>query len=81
MMILYEGTEPGGPYKLKVKARRLRKVRFNDLITPLPIPLDIPYGVLIEADRPVIVQFSRLDTSAMRHAITGGMAYPVEESD
>lgn len=62
--VFYADREPVGPYRLAVKARRLRVVRFNDLIDPLPIPLDTDFSAVVRADRPVVVQFTRFHSSA-----------------
>ena len=63
LTIYYEDREPVGPYPLKVPAQRVRHVRFNDLIDPLPIPLGLPYAFVMRSTMPVIVQFSRAITA------------------
>jgi hypothetical protein len=60
---------------LTVASRRIRKIRFNDLINPLPIPLDKPFGFLIISDVEVLIQFSRADTS--QRALTGFCVTPL----
>lgn len=76
LTIYYEEHEPVGPYPLKVAARRVRHVRFNDLIDPQALPLDTPYAVLLVADHPVVVQFTRRDTSQAANSIATTLAYP-----
>ena len=44
-----------------------------------PIPRDTPYAALVESDTPIVVQYSRLDTSAVEMALMTTIAYPVEE--
>ena len=63
LTIYYQHTSPVTDYELIVKAHRVRKIRLNDIIDPLPIPLDEPYGFLLESDTPVVVQFSRMMTA------------------
>lgn len=63
LMIYFEDQDPKGPYKIDVKAQRVRHFRLNDLIDPEAIPLQVPYGCVITSDFPIIVQFGRLDTS------------------
>lgn len=70
--------DPIGPFPLTVGARRVRQVRFNDLIDPQAIPLDMDYAGLIESNIPVIVQFSRLDSSQAENAIASTMAFPLD---
>lgn len=43
------------------------------------IPRDVPYAVLVESTTPLVVQYSRLDTSAAEMALMTTIAYPVEE--
>jgi len=61
--IFYENAASVIFRTIEVKARRLRKVRFNDLIDPLPVPLDTPFGFILTSDIEVIVQFSRMNTA------------------
>lgn len=75
LTIYYEDHEPVGPYPLKVAAQRVRHVRFNDLIDPQALPLDTPYAVVVVADHPVVVQFTRRDTSQAANAIATTLAY------
>jgi hypothetical protein len=61
--IYYENEEPVEDHEITVAARRIRKIRFNDLINPLPVPLDKPFGFILRSDVTVVVQFSRMNTS------------------
>lgn len=76
LTLYYEDREPVGPYPLRVAAQRVRHVRFNDLIDPQALPLDTPYAALIVADHPVVVQFTRRDTSQQANAIATTLAFP-----
>jgi hypothetical protein len=75
LTIYYEDHEPVGPYPLKVAAQRVRHVRFNDLIDPQALPLDTPYAALLIADHPVVVQFTRRDTSQAANALATTLAF------
>jgi hypothetical protein len=66
--IVYEDDRPVKDHAIKVLDRRIRKIKFNDLIDPLPIPLDKPFGFILTSDVNVIVQFTRMDTSSRQHA-------------
>jgi hypothetical protein len=68
LKIFYEDSDPVQEYKITVKARRVRKIRVNDLIDPFPVPLDTPYGFVVESSTKVIIQFSRMDTSSREAA-------------
>jgi hypothetical protein len=74
--IYYADREPVGPYPLVVAARRVRQVRFNDLIDPSAMPLGTDYAAVVASDVPVTVQFTRLDTRQEALAIASVMAFP-----
>jgi hypothetical protein len=74
--VYYGNRDPAGPYELLVLAQRVMAVRFNDLINPEAIPLDEPYACVIESTVPVVVQFTRQDTSQAANAMTTTMAFP-----
>jgi hypothetical protein len=78
IMLYYEDREPVGPYPLDVAARRVRHVRFNDLIDPAAMPLGTPYAAVVRSDAPVVVQFTRVDTRQAALAIATTMALPVD---
>ena len=73
--VLYERHSPVGFYRLTIAARRVRVFRVNDLIFPEAVRLDEPYGLLMESDYPVVVQFTRQDTRQMANAGMMDMAY------
>lgn len=75
LTLFYSDREPVGPYKLTVAARRVRHVRFNDLIDPEAMPLDTDYGSVIHSDVPLVVQFTRQDTSQAANAILSVMGF------
>ena len=62
--IYYASREPSLPYEVIVAARRMRNIRFNDLIDPEAIPLETDFACIAVSDVPVIVGFSKVDTSS-----------------
>jgi hypothetical protein len=72
--VYYEDRNLVDGYELLVMSQRARKIRINDLINPLPVPLDTPYSFLLESDVPVIVQFSRMITA--QRALSGIIVTP-----
>ena len=80
LTIFYTDRDPIGPYTLTVGARRVRSVRCNDLIDPEAMPLGVDYGVLVESNVPVVVHFSRIDTSQPALAMLGVTPIPADGS-
>lgn len=74
--VYYEDREPAGPYRMVVPAQRTRHFRFNDLTDPEPIPRDTPYSSVIEADGPIVVQHTRLDSRQEANALLSTIAFP-----
>ena len=77
--LYYENREPAGPYRFTVGPRRTRHLRFNEFSDPEPVPKETPYSSVIEADVPVVVQHTRLDSRQAENAVMTTVAYPAEE--
>ncbi|MDX1162224.1 sensory rhodopsin transducer [Sinorhizobium medicae] len=73
--LFFSDREPAGPFRFTVAARRTVHLRFNDLDDPESVPRDTPYASLIEADTPVVVQQTRLDSRQPNHALLSTIAY------
>jgi hypothetical protein len=73
--VFFSDREPVGPYQLTVPARRTKHVRFNELKDPEPIPTDTDYASVIEADVPIVVQHTRLDSRQAENALLSTIAY------
>jgi hypothetical protein len=73
--VFYTDREPGGPYCTTVPARRTRPVRFNDFSDPEPIPPNTDFASVIEADVPIVVQHTRLDSRQAENALVSTIAY------
>jgi hypothetical protein len=76
IMIFYSDRDPVGPYRFRVPAKRTKHVRFNELTDPEPIPPETDYASVIEADVPIVVQHTRLDSRQAELALLSTMAYP-----
>jgi hypothetical protein len=76
--IFYEDEKPAGSWEIKVGARRVRKIRFNDLIDPATIRLDRNYGCSIRSSVPVVIQFSKMNTGQSANAEMSSLAFPAE---
>ncbi|ANQ84955.1 sensory rhodopsin transducer [Azoarcus olearius] len=73
--VYFSDREPAGPYLITVPAQRTVHLRFNDLRDPEPIPLDTDYASVIESDRPIVVQHSRLDSRHAELSLVTTLAY------
>jgi len=73
--IFYTDREPVGPYRVVVPARRTLHLRFNELTDPQPIPRDTDYASVFEADEPIVVQHTRLDSRQAALALLTTVAY------
>jgi len=63
--LYFAGREPVGPYRVTIAPRRTLHLRFNNLKEPAPVPRDTDFSSVFEADVPIVVQHTRLDS---RHA-------------
>jgi hypothetical protein len=77
--IFFSDSEPAGPYKVTVPARRTKHVRFNDLKDPEPIPVDTDYASVVESNVPIVVQHTRLDSRQAENALLSTIAYASNE--
>jgi hypothetical protein len=62
----FEDRGPVGPIELRLNARRTRHVRLDDpdAIAGVELPRGVPYAYTVDSDVPIVLQHSRLDTSA-----------------
>lgn len=77
IIIFFSDRDPVGPYRIQVPGRRTAHVRFNDLDDPEPVPRDTDYASVIVADRPIVVQHTRLDSRQSENALLSTVAHPV----
>ena len=76
--VFFADRDPVGPYRVDVPAGRTRHVRFNDLTDPEPIPRGVDYASVLEADVPIVVQHTRLDSRREALALLTTIAYGTE---
>ncbi|AHM64450.1 sensory rhodopsin transducer [Paenibacillus polymyxa] len=76
--IYFEDREPLEGMIEVVEGRRTRHIRTASLEkSGERIPTGIPYAITVTSDVPIIVQYSRLDTTQPELALMSVMAYPV----
>ncbi|WP_077624560.1 sensory rhodopsin transducer [Sediminibacillus massiliensis] len=78
MTVYFEDRDPIENIQVSVQARRTNHVRTSSLESGgQKIPHGVPYAVEIESDLPVIIQYSRLDSTQAELALLSTMAYPM----
>jgi hypothetical protein len=73
--VFFADRGPAGPYRLSIPAGRTRHVRFNDLNDPEQVPRGVDYASVLEADVPIVVQHTRLDSRRAELALLTTIAY------
>lgn len=78
LCVAYADRDAAGPYRIVVAARRLRRLRINDLIFPEAVRLDAPYGLVLRSSVPIVVQFARQDSrqAALAWLLANAWAQP-----
>jgi hypothetical protein len=76
--VFFEDREPAGPYRVNLRARRTKHLRFNDLHDPERIPRDTSYASLIESSVPIVVQHTRLDSRNPSIALLSTIAFALD---
>lgn len=78
--IFFEDREPLEDIVTVVPARRTRHIRTSSLQKDgQSIPVGVPYAMEIVSDIPVIVQYSRLDSTQAENTLMSVMAYPLKK--
>ncbi|HZP67408.1 MAG TPA: sensory rhodopsin transducer [Rudaea sp.] len=75
IFVYFSDSEPAGPYRVTVPARRTKHLRMNELDDPAPIPRDTDYASVFVASAPVVVQHTRLDSRDPALALMTTTAY------
>jgi hypothetical protein len=73
----FEDREPLAPVEVTLGARRAWHVRLDDpaVLGGVDLPRGVPYAYSVESDEPVVLQHSRLDTSAGGYTLFTTIAY------
>ncbi|WP_338555807.1 sensory rhodopsin transducer [Paenibacillus sp. KS-LC4] len=77
--IFFEDRDPMTDILVVIPARRTKHVRTSSLgKNGVPIPIGVPYAIELQSDIPVIVQYSRLDSTQAENALMSTMGYPIK---
>jgi len=79
--IFFEDRDPLDNIMVVVPSRRTKHIRTSSLQSEgRSIPVDVPYAIEVQSDVPVIVQYSRLDTTQAENALMSVIAYPIPKN-
>jgi len=80
LTLFFEDREKITDFTSACGAGRTHHIRLDRIRTAAGarIPQDVPYAILIESSEPIVVQYSRLDTSSPEMALMSTIAYAVE---
>ena len=75
--LYFEDREPMEGFEAVCGARRTNHIRMDRIAAKdgSRVPRGVPYAMLVESDVPVVVQYSRLDTTQAEMAFMGLIAY------
>ncbi|TCL69916.1 hypothetical protein EDC14_101138 [Hydrogenispora ethanolica] len=77
--LYFEDRDKMAGFSVVCPAERTRHIRMDQLKNAAGegVPQGVAYAMMVESDRPVIVQYSRMDTTQAEMALMTTMAYPV----
>ncbi|SFQ34898.1 sensory rhodopsin transducer [Caldicoprobacter faecalis] len=80
LTLYFEDREPMRGFQAVCKAERTNHIRLDKIkdANGNVVPQGVPYAIMVESDQPIIVQYSRLDTTQAEMALMTTMAYPVK---
>lgn len=80
LTLYFEDREPMREFHAVCKAERTNHIRLDKIKDAKGngVPQGVPYAIMVESDQPIIVQYSRLDTTQAEMALMTTMAYPVK---
>lgn len=73
--LYFTDRDPIGPYRVIVPARRTLHLRFDELSDPEPVPRETDYASVLDSDRPIVVQHTRLDARLGSLALLSTIAF------
>lgn len=75
----FEDRPPVKDIQTTVPGERTRHLRLDkpEQIGGFEVPVGVPYAIRIRSDVPIIVQYSRLDTTQTQSTLMTTMAYPL----
>lgn len=77
--LYFEDREPMTGFKAICPSERTNHIRLDQIKDQdgNGIPRGVAYAILVTSDKPIIVQYSRLDTTQAEMGLATTMAYPI----
>jgi hypothetical protein len=77
MTLYFEDREPMTGFKVKCPARRTNHARMDKVKSESgkAVPKGVPYAILVESSVPVVIQYSRMDTTQAEMALMTAIAF------
>ena len=75
--LYFENKDPIGGFKAVCGAKRTNHIRMDKIVSVdgKKVERGVPYAMLVESNVPVVVQYSRLDTTQAEMSFMGLLAY------
>jgi hypothetical protein len=76
--LYFEDREPLSGFEVCCKAARTNHIRMDKLTNSsgVAVPQGTPYAAIVRSNIPVVVQYTRVDTTPMPFSLMTTMAYP-----
>jgi len=77
--IYFEDRDPMEDIEVVVPGRRTNHIRTSSLMKEgASIPIGVPYAIEVQSNIPIIVQYSRLDSTQAENTLMSTMAFPMK---
>ena len=79
IVLYFEDREPMTDFYAACGARRTHHIRLDKLKDRAgqSVPMGAPYAAMVESNVPIVVQYSRLDTTQVNESLMTAIAYPL----
>lgn len=80
IILYFEDREPMKNFKASCAGERTNHLRLDLLKDEEgnPVPKGVPYAIMVKSDVPIVIQYSRLDTTQAEIGLMTTMAYPLK---
>lgn len=78
--LFFEDRDEMSGFKAYCPAKRTNHIRMDKLVSDdgKTVPKDVPYAILVQSNIPVVIQYSRMDTSQSEMALMTTIAFAAE---